>query len=384
MIRISFATRLAQFAAVALSVTGLTALDVGAQGKVRLNGGTGAECSYSSITVAPNGDLTVTCAGGNTTDPPSCSVSGSSTATANTSFTLSASCSPAATSWAWTMNGAAVTGGATLTTSVATAGNATFTVRGTNANGAGAVSAGFTVNVGAGEQPKGAPECSFSSNPATPIEGEAASITLTCTNSPNMHAWYQSEGTPLGLPTQTPAGTQSVTFPSSGRYAFWLQAGNDLFGGGPVFQGVVNVAAKGGAGCPAVAGVVGPTAGYDTLSNLRFDLKPGQIGTALVTMPLNGVYSSAQVTAVGATQLETPKTTIGEIAVAPCPGQFDNIPAACKIQVYGTTGLNFLIGGTACPVASGKHYVNVKHLTCTPNVSMGISYCTHYVKLNGR
>jgi hypothetical protein len=90
-----------------------------------------------------------------------------------------------------------------------------------------------------------------------------------------------------------------------------------------------------------------------------------------------------------ATNLETPATTVGEISISPCPGQFDPpaVPASCKLTVIGQTGLNMILGEIAtasCIKPLGTYYVNVRHTTCVPALSSGINYCSHYVNFKGR
>src|SRR5688572_26309089 len=284
MIRNANANRLGFIAAIAMSLAGTTALDAGAQGKVRLNGGTGAECSYSSITVAPNGDLTVSCSGtGGAT--PSCSVSGPQSVQVNTAFTLTANCTNSPTAYTWTGTG---TSGSTATQnlSIAAAGTYTFTVAGTNATGQGAVSTGYSISVTAPQPITDVPRnCSISTNPATPVAGEPATITMNCTQSPNAFAWYQYDTPSAGMQNQTTTNTQNVTFPAVGTYRWYLQAGNAL-GSGDVFVGAVVVGGQPPpGGCPAST-AIGPV--NSDLSNLRFDLKPGQSGTMAFTLPLAG------------------------------------------------------------------------------------------------
>jgi PKD repeat protein len=383
MIRNAFANRLSLLAGIAMSVAGLSALDAGAQGKVKLNGGTGAECTYSSITIDPAGNLAVTCNTG--TGVPVCSINGPTSAAPSAAVTLTASCNPAATSYAWTASsGATVSGAQNATATVgATAGNYTFTVTGTNAIGPGQSSGGHVVNVTVQAPPTGKPVCTFASNPATPAPGAAATITQTCTNSPNAYAWYQYEGTALGLATQTTTGSHTVTFPSAGNYSFWLQAGNDQFGGGDVYSGTVTVKAPGPApgSCGAVpAGARGPSAGYETLGNLRFDLKATETGYAPFRYPMDGL-SGIRITAVGATASETPAGMVATVAVAECPGKFD-VPAGCSFEAY-PAGAYTIVGThrwSQCALDPSKqYYVNIKQ-ACTPGI---YGYCTNYVKLTG-
>lgn len=385
MIRNAIANRLGLIAGAAMSVAGLSALDAGAQGTVTLSGASGSSCAYSAISINPAGNLTVTCQTGNPDSPPVCSITGPTTASANTPFTLSASCNPAASSWTWTGQG--LSGSFSNQNLSLAAGTYTYTVAGTNAAGTGPVSASYAVTVSDVTR-TGKPVCSFSSNPAVPKAGEAATITLNCTQSPSDYAWYQYEGSALGLPQQTKTPTQNVTFPSSGNYSFWLQAGNQEFGGGDVFSGTVKVDPVGGGnGCSASTAV--PPSNAD-LSNLRFDLRPGQTGTMKFALPLPGwTQQGALMSVTMATKLETPPTTVAEVAIAPCPGQFDEpaVPVGCKLTVIGQSGLSMLVGdilSSSCPKPLGEYYVNVRHTTCNPAVSSGINYCSHYVNFKGR
>jgi hypothetical protein len=127
-------------------------------GSVTLNNA--AVCSSApTMSMTPAGDLTITCTpvstGGGTTTPttaPACTLA-NQTVTVGQSATLSASCNPAATSYAWT--NASTTGaptwsnpttGSVLVGSFDTVGAFTYSVAGTNSVGTGAASSG-TVTV---------------------------------------------------------------------------------------------------------------------------------------------------------------------------------------------------------------------------------------------
>lgn len=380
MIRNAFATRLASMAGVALSVAGLGALDAAAQGTVTLSGGTGTSCQYSGISIAPNGNLTVTCDNGNVTVPPTCNISGPTSATVGQAFVLTANCTPAASSWAWTGVSPAPNS-ATATINPNATGTLTFTVTGTNSIGTGAASPAHSVNVAAAQLPTDVPRnCTFSSNPAAPQVGQATTITISCTNSPNAFAWYQYEGGAAGLPNQTTVGSQTVTFTAAGKYSWWLQAGNQL-GSGDVFSGSVDVGSPVGQ-CPAVT-TVGP-ASSASLLQLNFNLKPGQIGSQVFTYPFPG-NAGIRVTAAGATSAETPNGTVAEIAVADCPGSFD-VPASCKFELWGRSTINQTYGDALysnCPLTGGTKYLNIRHKTCVPSGFNGIQYCSAHLSISG-
>lgn len=383
MIRSSIATRLCTLAAIAASVAGFTAFDASAQGKASMNGQT---CSYSDITIKPNGDLSIVCDNGGTPTAPVCTLSLPNTAMTNQSFSISASCNPAATSLNWTSNsGVNLPTGSSGSVSIGAAGTYTFGVSGTNSVGTGAV-ASKTVTVQAAAPVTDRPQCSsFSASPSSVPIGTATTLSLVCNQSPTVYAWAMysgpAGGNMSGFSNQTSSGTQTVTFDKEGTYNFAGQAGNAM--GGSDMAGLAVTVTRPNSGCSVPSNAVPPTLGYDTLGNLRFDLKPGQTGYQEFDFPFPG-FGAARLTIVGATKIETPASTIAEIAVAPCPGMFD-VPAGCKAEVYGSTGANFYIGDIAwssCPVSGGKHYVNIRHNVCNPN--SGFPGCTHYIKINGQ
>lgn len=110
-------------------------------GTVTLSGVTGNSCSsYTGYSADANGNLTVTCAADTAPAPtptgaPVCSLTASpTTISAGATSTLIATCSPVATSYAWTGSGAGTfTAGGTVSPSNTT----TYTVIGTNDIGPG-------------------------------------------------------------------------------------------------------------------------------------------------------------------------------------------------------------------------------------------------------
>ncbi len=384
MIRSSLATRLCTLAALAVSVAGLSAFDASAQGKASFKG---QSCTYSGVSIKPNGDLEIACSDGGPVDAvPVCTVSVPNTAITNQAFAILASCNPAAASFNWTSNsGVALPTGSSGSVSIGAAGTYTFGVSGTNTVGTGAV-ASKTVTVQAPTPVTARPSCSFTASPNPVAVGASTTLSLVCNQSPTVYAWSMyagpNGGNMAGFSNQTTSGSQSVTFDKDGTYSFAGQAGNAL--GGSDMAGLsVTVTPPPGRGCSVPSTAVPPTLGYDTLGNLRFDLKPGQSGYQEFDFPFSG-FGAARLTIVGATKIETPPSTVAEIAVAPCPGQFD-VPAGCKAEVFGSTGANFYIGDIAwssCPISGGKHYVNIRHNVCNPN--SGFPGCTHYIKINGQ
>jgi len=112
-----------------------------------LSGTTQNSCAYSTLTFDSNGDATATCVATSPPAPtqtPTCTLSASpTTVNAGSASTLTASCSPAATSYEWTgADTGSFTSGGTVTPTATT----TYTVRGTNIHGAGNI-ASRTVSI---------------------------------------------------------------------------------------------------------------------------------------------------------------------------------------------------------------------------------------------
>ncbi len=376
MIRSSIATRLGTLAAIAACFAGLLAPEASAQGR----------CSYADIAIQPNGDLSIVCnsVGG----VPVCTLSVPDTAIKGQAFSISASCNPAAASFNWSSNSSAtLPTGSSGTVAIGATGTYTFAVSGTNSFGTGAVFS-KTVSVQEPVARVGPPSCSaFAASPNPVTVGSPTTISLTCTETPDVYAWSMyagpSGGIVSGFSPSTASGSQTVTFNVAGNYNFAAQAGNPLGASAMAGLSVAVTAAQPPPviGCIVPNSAVPPTPGYETLGNLRFDLKPGQSGYQQFDFPLAG-FSSARVSITGSTRLDTPPNTVSEIAVADCPGKFD-VPDACKVTVLGSGGLNFYVGPTSdCPLSAKKYYVNIRDTTCTP--SSGFPACAHYIKVSGQ
>lgn len=129
-----------------------------AVGGVKVNGV--ATCvSSTNMSLDPAGDLVIACtapgtgSGGGPTTAPSCTINVSaSPINAGQSTTITAICNPAATSYAWTATGPAISssGGTVI---FPTAGSYNYTVTGTNSIGSGAASSTATVVVNTASTP---------------------------------------------------------------------------------------------------------------------------------------------------------------------------------------------------------------------------------------
>lgn len=378
----SIAARLGRLAAACAMAALFVAPEAMAQGKVNLSNG--SSCSYSSITVAPNGDLSVACAS-STPQVPTCTISGPTSSSPGQSFTLTANCTNSPTGYAWSSTGGAPTpSGASGAVAISAAGTYTYNVVAGNAAGNGPVSAPLVITV---QAVTAAPTCTFSAT--SPIQvGQSSTLVQTCTNSPTTYAWAiygDNAASGPGISAQTSTNSQTVgPFNVAGTFNFAGQAGNALGGSNVSGLSIIVTSGTGTGGCAVPAGAVPPTEGYQDLGNLRFDLRPNQSGYKAFDYPLPG-YAGIRLSSVGATRLETPLSTQAEVVVAPCPGQFTDVAEGCKMQL-GSTGNNFYVGAntfSSCPLVSGAQYhVNIRYLTCVP--TSGFSTCTHYIKVNGQ
>ncbi|MBK6999481.1 MAG: DUF1566 domain-containing protein [Rhodoferax sp.] len=190
-----------------------------------------------------------------TTPPPVCRLSANpASITAGSSATLTASCTPAATSYTWT--GGTCAGSTGTTCTVTPTATTTYTVAGTNAGGTGTVdSASVTVTT-----PGGAPVCTLRANPASITAGGSSTLTATCNPAATSYIWtfgacvstsatctvkptvttaYGVQGSNAGgtnlavsAAVTVTANTTSYTVPGTlGNDVFVLTAGNSYYGG---------------------------------------------------------------------------------------------------------------------------------------------------------
>jgi len=154
-------------------------------------------CSNPSFN--PN-TFVLTCGGGGS-GPPSCSISGNANGTTGANDVLTANCSPAATSYAWTGGSCASQTGQTCTANESSTGQVAYTVTGANASGTGSASSAFNVTW---YSTTGAPQgCAIT--PATQSMGSAGGainkLTVACAG-----------GAPLTTFTWTASGTCNPSF----------------------------------------------------------------------------------------------------------------------------------------------------------------------------
>jgi len=157
---------------------------------------TGFAATASSGTVSPTVNTTYSVIGSNSAGAgnsasatvsvtPNCTLTASPGAiTTGGSSTLTATCSPAATSYAWTNTGfAATVSSGTVSPTVST----TYSVIGSNAAGAGN-SASATVSV-TPTPPPPPPTCALTASPSTITAGGFSTLTATCSPAATSYAW---------------------------------------------------------------------------------------------------------------------------------------------------------------------------------------------------
>jgi hypothetical protein len=132
--------------------------------------------------------------------PPVCTVTGPTAGTLNTAITLTASCSPAATSWTWT-GGNCPGAGQTCSAVEAASVTRTYTVAGTNGTFVGSASPGFNV-VWSNAPPASPSGCSVVQTPPGQLAVGGGNVTLTasCTGG-NPVTWGWTGGFAQGLTT---------------------------------------------------------------------------------------------------------------------------------------------------------------------------------------
>ena len=203
-------------------------------------GGTSAASPQATLTVIPLPTVVPVCSA--VTKNPS------GVFTAGNAMTLTATCSQAPTSYAWTP----LDGGPAIasTSNVATVpfpaqGVFNYTVTATNNIGP-SVAFPFTVTVGA----MVAPTCTVSANPTTIAStGGNTTLTATCTGSPTSYIWSPSSGAP-GV---TGSGSVvSASFPSGTAAATYTYSVTATNGGGSSTPASANVTVS----PPAAAGCV--------------------------------------------------------------------------------------------------------------------------------
>jgi hypothetical protein len=138
--------------------------------------------------------------------------------------------------------------------------------------------------------------------------------------------------------------------------------------------------------CPTYS-TVGPAAGYEGLTNVRFNLRPGEVGSIPFTLPVFDAWSDVKITGVGATYSETPRGSSVLLSVSDCRGEFiHNVSDSCRtVGSFLSAGL---VVGTnkLCRLEAGKqYYLNVKFVDSadwnkTSCINPVYGYCSYYFK----
>jgi hypothetical protein len=228
------------------------------------------------------------------------------------------------------------------------------------------------------------PVCTLSATPNPVAVGGSVTFTGGCTGGDPQFNWLTA-GAPGPWSLNTP-----LLFPSAGTFVYEISAYN-AFG---IDRKTVTVEVRAGStnepqpgNCPSVS-TVGPRSGFTDLGNLRFDLKPSEIGSKQFSFPSEG-RRQLKIGTIFGTSSETPYGTDVQVSVSECPGQFTGISASC-IGNFSRNGGSLYVGdSTECALEDGKtYYVNMRHVKYQSNppanscVSPPYGYCTHYMKFN--
>ena len=228
------------------------------------------------------------------------------------------------------------------------------------------------------------PQCALITTATVIAVGGSITFTGGCLNANGVLTSSNASAPPAQLAVP-------VTFTAAGVYTYTMtgtNAGGTHSASQTITVGSGNDAPQNGS-CPAVS-TVGPRAGFTDIGNLRFDLKPGEIGTKEFTFPNDG-RRQLKIGTIFGTISETPYGTDVQVSVSECPGQFTgpSVPAGC-VGNYSRNGGSLYIGDTTeCTLEDNKtYYVNLRHVKYLSSpaanscVAPPFGYCTHYTRFN--
>jgi hypothetical protein len=337
---------------------------------------TNANCSSFSFDPVAS---TLTCV---VSAPPVCTVTGPTTGTLNNAITLTASCSPAATSWTWT-GGNCPGAGQTCSAVESVAHTTTYTVAGTNGTFVGTASPGKDV-AWSNTLPAAPSGCSITSNPASlPAAGGSIALTAQCSGGGAVATWTWSG------PTATTSGnTATATLTSTTQ--FGVQASNA--GGSANANITVQVATGGGGGggisCTGFANTIvidqswaAPSRKFTTGAGSSFgsnDAVVVRFTTGALTMPgKKGNITAAEYST-------SPSARIATLSASACDFGNGIFPPA-STQQGNTITQYFSVGGSPVsgyyPVLQPNttYYLNIMNVTPSSCQLNGI--CDMYVDL---
>ena len=251
--------------------------------------GTGFASSASSGSVSPTSTATYSVVGHNAAgdsssasatvtvnQPPSCSLAASpATISRGDSSTLTATCIPAATSYAWTNSGFAATASSGSVSPTATT---TYSVRGTNGAGSGnTANATVTVN-----QPA-VPVCTLAASPTVINLGDSSTLTASCTPPATSYAW-----TNVAFASSAASGSVSPTSTTSYSVVGHNAAGDGVSASATVtVNGLVEVtsATQLTASALVLNRTTGKYAGTITVTNTGISALSGPVYVFFTTLP---------------------------------------------------------------------------------------------------
>ncbi|HEY2970332.1 MAG TPA: hypothetical protein VGK75_18415 [Casimicrobiaceae bacterium] len=326
-----------------------------------------ANCSSFTLVDNGNGNSTLNCV---VSAPPVCTVTGPTTGTLNNAITLTASCSPAATSWTWTAGNCAGVTTQTCSAVESTAVTRTYTVAGTNGIFVGSASPGYNV-AWSNTVPAAPSGCSITSNPTSlPTTGGAIALTAQCSGGGAVATWTWS-----GPTTTTNGNTATATLTSTSQFS--VQASNA--GGSASANLTVQVATGGGnaISCSGFSKTVVLDASWSNPTRL-FTINGGGFGVndALVVRFTTGPNALTKRGGFsGAEYQSSPSERHATLSASPCdfgPGMF---PPGSNAS-GNTISLQYYVGGTPVyyPVLqpSTTYYLNIMNVAPASCAATGV------------
>ena len=358
-------TRWAAFACAATALA-LSSAGASAQTTITLSDSNCSDFQIGGVA----GARTITCI---VSSPPVCSVTGPTTGTLSSPNTMTASCSPAATSWLWSSDvgsGCNASTAQSCNDTQTAAGTVNYKVTGTNASGTGPQSAAYPV-VWSNTPPAKPSGCTIvQSNPSgtLPVGGGTPTLTANCTAGGAV-TWLWAGGFAQGATSAIVTGSVTSTT------GFTATATNSA--GSTATSITVSVTTGGGGGttCTAAQGITGAThlinvtwgVTTQTYTNQNGGFGPNDAVILAFTAPANGATLLKPGNISGAEYGDAPNARYGTLSTQPC--DFPDNPLAQSSAVP-------IIGGGPPPseIFCTLHTSTGGTQLCSTNVGLGWAF----------
>ena len=313
--------------------------------------------------------------------PPVCTVTGPTTGTINQQNTMTASCSPAATSWVWSSDvgsGCNAQTNQSCNDTQTAAGTVNYKVQGTNGQGQGPLSAAYPV-VWSSTPPAKPSGCTIvQSNPSgtLPVGGASPTLTANCTTGGAV-TWLWAGGAAAGQTTAAvaPLVTSTTTFTATATNS----------AGSTATTYTVQVNTGGGGGPISCAGfnntlVINVTWGVtaQTFTNQNGGFNAGDALVLKFTTPANGGALTKKGGVVGYEYGGPPGPRYGTLSTQPCDFPASSTDTTHAVSIAGG-GLGVLCysGQSACSTAVSMGYtfnpLKVANALLLPNTTYYIN-----------